>query len=126
MQSILYFAALLGVASATHLTMEELRHVPEGWHSVGIPDSSRSLQFRVAMTQPKHGLFEQTLLHISTPGHSRYGKHLKREELKDMLRPSADATSAVIDWLETAGIYDIEEKGEWVRTSCLCRTNFSD
>ena len=114
MQVILYLAALVGAATATHLTMEELRHVPEGWNSVGVPDSSRSLHFRIAMTQSKDGLFEQTLLDISTPGHSRYGKHLKREELKDILRPTPQATSAVMDWLETAGIYNIEENGEWI------------
>lgn len=66
------------------------------------------------MTQPKQGLFEQTLLDISTPGHSRYGRHLKRDQLKAMLRPSPEATAAVISWLEDGGIYDIEENGEWV------------
>jgi tripeptidyl-peptidase-1 len=115
MQAVLYLAALLSAATAsTHLMMEELRHVPEGWHSVGVPDPSRSLHFRIAMTQPKEGLFEQILLDISTPGHSRYGQHLKREELKDILRPSPDATSAVMEWLETAGVYDIEDSGEWI------------
>ena len=115
MQSILYLAALMGAAAATSVTMEELRHVPEGWHSVDVPDQSRSIHLRIAMTQPKQGLFEQALLQISTPGHVRYGQHLKREELKDMLRPTPDATSAVLSWLEDAGIYEIENKGEWVR-----------
>ena len=115
MHAVLYFVALLGAATAsTHLLMEELRHIPEGWHSVGVPDPSRYLHFRIAMTQQKEDLFEQTLLDISTPGHSRYGQHLKREELKDILRPSPGATSAVIEWLQTAGIYDIEENGEWI------------
>jgi tripeptidyl-peptidase-1 len=114
MQVILYLAALWAAAAATPLSMEELQHVPEGWHSVGIPDSSRSLHFRIAMTQPREGLFEQTLLDISTPGHSRYGKHLKRKELKDMLRPTPQATSAVMDWLQAEGVYDIEDKGEWI------------
>jgi tripeptidyl-peptidase I len=117
MRFLLYLAALMGAAAA--LIVEELRHVPEGWHSVDTPEQSRSIHLRIAMTQPKQGLFEQALLQISTPGHARYGQHLKREELKNMLRPTPEATSAVLGWLEEAGIYDIEEKGEWVRLSNL-------
>ena len=113
MQVVLYLAALVAAATATDLTMEELRHVPEGWHSVGVPDSSRSLHFRVAMTQPREGLFEQTLLDVSTPGHSRYGKHLKREELKYMLRPTPQATSTVMDCKNMLGTIPSEILANW-------------
>jgi tripeptidyl-peptidase-1 len=53
---------------------------------------------------------------VSTPSHPGYGQHLKRDDLKDMLRPSAEATEAVMSWLENAGVgsEDIEEDGEWI------------
>ena len=115
MQRYFLLMALLGAVSATsHMIMEQLSDVPEGWHSNSVPDASRPLHLRIAMTQPKEALFEQTLLDISTPGHARYGEHLKREELKDMLRPSSEATEAVLSWLEGSGITQIEENGEWV------------
>ena len=75
--------ALLGAATA-HL-MESLRDVPDRWKEVGRPLPEERLLLRIAMTSPNQGLFEQTLLDISTPGHAKYGKHMKRDELKLML-----------------------------------------
>lgn len=66
------------------------------------------------MKQPNETLFEQALLHISSPDHPRYGQHMTREELKDMLRPSRKATEAVTQWLDNAGITDVEDDGEWI------------
>ena len=112
----LYLATLMGLTSASsHLkVMEDLRHVPEGWHSVGAPEASRPLSFRVAVTQPNEALFEQNLLDISTPSHPRYGRHMKREELKHMLRPATEASEAVKEWLEESGITSLQDDGEWI------------
>ena len=115
MQHLFYIATLLSAATAaSHLVKEHLQDVPEGWLKVGIPASFRPLHFRIAMTQPNEALFEQTLLDISSPRNVRYGQHLKRDELKEMLRPSSEATTAVLSWLEYNGIRDIEENGEWI------------
>ncbi|OMP88789.1 Tripeptidyl-peptidase SED2, partial [Diplodia seriata] len=56
------------------------------------------------------------LLDISTPDSANYGKHLKRDELKRMLRPEAQATDSIIAWLEASGIESeaIEDDGEWI------------
>lgn len=53
---------------------------------------------------------------ISTPGSKNYGKHMKRDELKAMLRPEAKATDSIVSWLEASGINgdDIEDDGEWI------------
>ena len=66
--------------------------------------------------QPNHDLFEQTLMEISTPSHPRYGKHLKRHELKDLIKPGAESTDSVLDWLEVSGVPsdDVVNDGEWI------------
>jgi tripeptidyl-peptidase-1 len=66
--------------------------------------------------QPNHDLFEQTLMEISTPSHSRYGQHLKRDELKELIKPRAESTDSVLDWLKTSGIPsdDVVNDGEWI------------
>jgi len=68
------------------------------------------------MTSPSEGLFEQTLYEISDPSHRSYGRHLKRDELKAMLRPHPEATESVMSWLKDAGIAstDIVDDGEWI------------
>ncbi|OJD31690.1 tripeptidyl peptidase sed3 [Diplodia corticola] len=123
MRAATVFAGLLSVVatvncfsfSATEL-FEKLREVPESWTQVGSPDPAQKLRFMIAVKQPNHALFEQTLLDISTPGSANYGKHLKRDELKNMLRPEAKATDSIIAWLETSGIESeaIEDDGEWI------------
>jgi tripeptidyl-peptidase-1 len=61
-------------------------------------------------------LFEQTLNDISNPDSTNYGKHMKRNELKTLLRPSSAATTAVVDWLKESGVHaaDIQDDGEWI------------
>lgn len=55
-------------------------------------------------------------MEISTPSHPRYGQHLKREELKDLIKPRVESTSAVLNWLGQSGIEarDIQNDGEWI------------
>ncbi|PSK60694.1 hypothetical protein B9Z65_844 [Elsinoe australis] len=92
-------AALAGLASvANGKVMESLRAVPEGW------------------TAPNEGLFEQSLLDVSDPMHHKYGQHLKREEIKELLRPYPHATDAVLEWLRSSGVDDkyIIDDGEWI------------
>ena len=106
--------ALMGAARA--LVMEKLDDVPQGWKRVGYPFPEEKVFLRIAMNSPKQGLFEQTLVDVSTPGHSSYGRHMKRDELKQMLRPTSEATAAVTSWLRQGGITknSIVDDGDWI------------
>jgi tripeptidyl-peptidase-1 len=55
-------------------------------------------------------------MEVSTPSHPRYGQHLKREELKDLIKPRAESTASVLSWLEQSGVEarDIQNDGEWI------------
>jgi tripeptidyl-peptidase I len=55
-------------------------------------------------------------MEVSTPSHPRYGQHLKRNELKDLIKPRAESTNAVLSWLEASGVEarDIHNDGEWI------------
>jgi hypothetical protein len=55
-------------------------------------------------------------MEVSTPSHPRYGQHLKRDELKDLIKPRAESTATVLSWLEQSGIEakDIHADGEWI------------
>lgn len=55
-------------------------------------------------------------MEVSDPNHARYGKHLKRDELKDLIKPRAESTKAVLSWLEESGVSseDITNDGEWI------------
>jgi tripeptidyl-peptidase-1 len=59
---------------------------------------------------------ERTLMEVSDPSHARYGQHLKRDELKDLIKPRAESTNVVLSWLEQSGIEsrNVENDGEWI------------
>ncbi|KAF1935916.1 tripeptidyl-peptidase-like protein [Clathrospora elynae] len=112
--------AVAGAASTYHIddddTVEQLRSVPEGWSEIGAPAEDRKLHFRIAVRSENRDLFERTLMEVSTPSHPRYGKHLKRAELKDLIKPRAESTATVLSWLEQSGVdpRDIQNDGEWI------------
>lgn len=66
--------------------------------------------------QADSDILERTLMEVSDPSHARYGQHLKRDELKDLIEPRAESTRAVLSWLEKSGISaaDIKNDGEWI------------
>ena len=68
------------------------------------------------MKQPNPGLFHQTLNDIANPRHERYGQHLSRSELKELVRPHAASTDAAMAWLRASGIQEdeIASDGEFV------------
>lgn len=114
----LALCSLLAFVEA-RIMMETLSKVPKDWYEAARPSSSRRLRLSIALVQPNKELFRETLANISTPGHIDYGKHLKRDELKTLLRPESDATQTVLQWLNSSGIpeSDVIEDGEWIRFS---------
>lgn len=97
-------------------TVEFLRRVPDGWRDVGAPAENHKLHFRIAVRSENRELLDRTLMEVSTPSHPRYGQHLKRQELKNLIKPRAESTNAVLSWLEQSGIEarDIKNDGEWI------------
>jgi len=55
-------------------------------------------------------------MEVSSPSNPRYGKHLKRDELKDLIKPRAESVATVLNWLEQSGVEarDIHNNGEWI------------
>lgn len=55
-------------------------------------------------------------MEISSPDSPRYGQHLKRSELKDLIKPRTESSDSVMKWLQASGIEsrDISNDGEWI------------
>ncbi|KAI8630014.1 subtilisin-like protein [Xylariaceae sp. FL1651] len=117
-QSLLYavIALLQAVAEGKNVLVESLHKVPTGWTKLRNASGDQLIKLRVALEQPNLDQFEQTLYDISTPQHPLYGQHLSREEVMELVKPSEESTTTVLNWLRSAGIgeNDIEEDGEWV------------
>ncbi len=131
------FAAIVllrSVIAGKDVAVESLQEIPRGWVKSGDADPQQLIRLRIALEQPNLPLFEQTLYDVSTPQNPLYGKHLSRDEVKELMKPRTDSTSVVLDWLQSSGILEdeIEDTGEWInlRTNVssagdLLRTQFS-
>lgn len=102
--------------SSSLKVFDALRTIPQGWKKLDAPAASARLRLRIALQEPNHDLFEKTLFAVSDPSHPKYGQHLKRHEVKALIKPRAESTEAVLNWLRDSGVpaTDIENDGEWV------------
>ncbi len=91
------------------------------------------MAYKADIGQADNDVLERALMEVSDPTHARYGQHLKRDELKDLIKPRAESTKAVLSWLEESGIdsNDIKNYGEWItfqapveRAESMLRTTF--
>ncbi|ORY68727.1 peptidase S8/S53 domain-containing protein [Pseudomassariella vexata] len=110
------FLLLQSVASAKHVVVESLPKTPAGWNRVRDADPGQHIQLRIALEQPNLAVFEKTLYDVSSPQNPLYGRHLSREEVRDLVKPTEESTSAVLEWLESAGTpsANIEDAGDWI------------
>jgi tripeptidyl-peptidase-1 len=53
----------------------------------------------VAVKQQNVDRLEQMVYDMSTPGHASYGQHLSGQEVLDIVRPKAEASGIVLNWL---------------------------
>ncbi|KAI0437752.1 subtilisin-like protein [Xylaria telfairii] len=107
-------ALLQSVAEGKNVVVESLPQVPAGWTKLRNAAGDQLIKLRIALEQPNLDQFEKTLYDISSPQHVLYGRHLSREEVQELVKPTEKSTGVVLNWLRSAGVDDIEEDGEWV------------
>ncbi|KAF3492192.1 tripeptidyl peptidase SED3 [Arthroderma uncinatum] len=57
------------------------------------------------------------VLDISTPEHEKYGKHMSRRDLKELLQPRKEVSDSIVSWLEEEGVAkrSIQDDGDWIQ-----------
>jgi tripeptidyl-peptidase-1 len=107
------FSLLAGTAIAGSVTslgeyrvFESLPAAPAPWilkDDVGV-DPGQSFKLRIHLKNRNIASFHQKVIHVSTPDHPEYGRHLSRVEVNDMLAPSKDSFDSFLEWLELQGL----------------------
>ncbi|KAF7335276.1 Tripeptidyl-peptidase sed2 [Mycena sanguinolenta] len=91
---------------------------PRGWTIFGPAPSDHFINLRIALPQSNFNLLEQHLYEISDPYHERYGAHLTKEEVEDLVAPHPDSVAAVNEWLSSHGIQEEDisrsSAGDWL------------
>ena len=102
--ALCFFVQLVLAIGPTYQIVEQRRDVPFGWSRGRKPFPSTVMTFQLALVQPNTVAFEQTVMDISTPGHPRYGQHMKREEVDEFLRPPAAVSDQILSWLSSENV----------------------
>ncbi|KAH9055580.1 tripeptidyl peptidase A [Lactarius vividus] len=85
---------------------------PHDWIDLGRAPPARPIPLRIALPQTRFDELERHLYESSDPYHARYGQHLLKEQVEELVRPPRHSVDAVHAWLTQYGI-----TGEMVRRS---------
>lgn len=112
--SFVGYFALVAAVSAKVFERVPGHGVPEGWSFSSKPSPNTPIKLRVALKQQNLDIFEQTLMQVSDPKHSRYGQHMQGHEVQALLQPTQKTTETVLEWLEDNEVTDVSNEGDWV------------
>lgn len=101
---------LLGIAQASSIPtahkVKENVDVPRGWVKYGEPPANHKVALKIALPQPNFNELERHLYEVSDPDHVRYGQHLSKEEVEELVAPHPETLDAVNEWLSSLGFTD--------------------
>src|SRR6266550_1828850 len=97
-------ASALGAPRNSAHVVKESISLPTGWVKHSNPSPHHVISLRIGLPQPNFPTLERHLYEVSDPTHARYGQHLSKEEVEDLVAPYPHSLNAVNDWLSTYGL----------------------
>lgn len=61
------------------------------------------LVLKMALPQTNFGELARHLYEVSDPNHDRYGQHLSKEEVEELVAPHPDNLNIINDWISSLG-----------------------
>ncbi|KIK62569.1 hypothetical protein GYMLUDRAFT_242721 [Collybiopsis luxurians FD-317 M1] len=77
---------------------------PWVYHST--PDPSYLLALRLSLRPSNYDALLDNLMQTSNPSHSRYGQHLSKDQVDELMQPTVETVNAVKSWLRWHNISD--------------------
>ncbi|KAH8997145.1 subtilisin-like protein [Lactarius hatsudake] len=78
--------------------------VPRNWVSLGQPPSGTTIDLYIALKPQRENALVDALYEVSEPGHPRYGAHLTKEQVADLVAPPPETLELVNSWFKYHGI----------------------
>lgn len=101
---------------------EQLTALPSGWMQASAPADESTIILSIGLQQQNLDKLESLIYSVSTPGSASYGKYVEGEHLTALLKPSSEANTAVLAWLQQAGVTNVYSDGEWVKFASTVKT----
>ncbi|KAF8204660.1 tripeptidyl peptidase A [Pholiota molesta] len=106
--SCIFGIALVGAVPTKDCAyaVKESIEVPPGWVKHSQPAPNHKIVLKIALPQPNFSELERHLYEVSDPDHERYGQHLSKEEVEELVAPHPESLSTVNEWLSSFGFRD--------------------
>ncbi|TFY83097.1 hypothetical protein EWM64_g908 [Hericium alpestre] len=78
--------------------------IPHGWEYHTTPDPDHTVSLQVGLKQDRVDELISALHEVSDPAHPRYGQHLLKEAVEELVAPSNKTISQVHEWLRTHNV----------------------
>ncbi|KAH9066004.1 subtilisin-like protein [Lactarius deliciosus] len=92
--------------------------VPENWESLGIPSAGTTINLHLALKPHREKALVTALYEVSSPGHSKYGLHLSKEQVAELVMSHPDTLELVKSWLKFHGVppssISMSHGGSWL------------
>ncbi|KJA29731.1 hypothetical protein HYPSUDRAFT_152704 [Hypholoma sublateritium FD-334 SS-4] len=96
------FYQAISTTPAIYTVMEEIAP-PKGWIQHHRAPQDHILVLKMALPQPNFSELERHLYEVSDPNHERYGQHLAKEEVEELVAPHSVSLNIINDWLLSWG-----------------------
>ncbi|KAH9003220.1 subtilisin-like protein [Lactarius hatsudake] len=106
------------------------KSVPENWESLGIPSAGTTINLHLALKPHRDNALVTALYEVSTPGHSKYGLHLSKEQVAEHVMPHPHSLELVKSWLNFHGVLpssiSVSHGGSWLTLTALSVSKAND
>lgn len=103
-RSVVVFALTALAFAVPRSTVKESVILPRGWTKHSSPSPDHVISLRIGLPQPNFPSLEEHLYQVSDPSHSRYGQHLSKETVEELIAPHPSSLDAINNWLATHGL----------------------
>ncbi|KAF8265651.1 subtilisin-like protein [Lactarius quietus] len=113
MLSVLYIFAIVSLSSlatpfASRWEDVHEKHswssVPDEWTNLGHTAADTTIDLHIALKAQNESALIDALNEVSSPDHPKYGKHLSKEKVAELVAPPTEVLELVNAWLEHHGI----------------------
>ncbi|KAF8267951.1 subtilisin-like protein [Lactarius quietus] len=81
-------------------TKHSWKTVPKNWERLGSPPSGTTIDLYIALKSHRENALIDELYEISEPSHPRYGQHLSKEQVAELVAPHPQTLDLVNSWLK--------------------------
>ncbi|KAI0029548.1 subtilisin-like protein [Vararia minispora EC-137] len=94
--------------------------LPAHWVPIGAAPEGATIDLHIKLKSADADALIGTLLEVSDPSHERYGKHLSKEEVAELVAPHSDTHAIVASWLAAHNIAARPAfNGDWLQLDAV-------